>query len=482
MNVQTDMADAVLHLSFIEKRFGNVIALDGPHFLLRQGTVHALLGENGAGKTTLMRIAFGMIQPDAGMVRVEGRRVRFRSPADAIANGIGMVHQHFTHVAAMTVAENVALGGHGLYRNAAAERRVEELAAETGLSLDARARAGDLPVSAQQRLEILKALARNARVLILDEPTAVLAPAEAEDLLEWLRSFATRGHAVVLITHKLREALAIADDVTVLRRGRSVLATTADRVTPDDLAAAMLGDMLVPTSTALVLAEGPVVVRLDRVTIRDDRGVVRISDATAEIRGGEIVAVAGVEHSGHHELLETIAGRRDPSSGRLDRSGTVAYVPEDRHRDALVLGFTLTENVALKGAGARRGRMDWTSLRGLTGALVREHDIRAGQLELPVRALSGGNQQKLVLARELSGHPSLLVAENPTRGLDVRATDAVHARLRAAAAEGLAVIVHSSDLDEALDLSTRILVVHAGRVVEVPRDRELVGRAMLGLG
>ena len=475
------MTEAVLQLSSIDKRFGDVVALDRTDFALRQGTVHALLGENGAGKTSLMRIAFGMVQPDAGIMRVAGRPVRFRSPVDAIASAIGMVHQHFTHIAAMTVAENVALGGRGLYRSATAERRVEELGAKTGLSLDPRARAGNLPVSAQQRLEILKALARNAHVLILDEPTAVLAPAEAEDLLSWLRSFATSGHAVVLITHKLREAMAIADDVTVLRRGRSVLATTADRVTYDDLAAAMLGDIAVSAGDVPVLSKGLVVVRLDRLTIHDERGVVRIRDATAEIRGGEIVAIAGVEHSGHHELLQTIAGRHHPTSGRLEHSGTVAYVPGDRHRDALVLGFTLVENVALKGSGARRGRMDWGGLRAQTGALVAEHDIRPAHVELPVRSLSGGNQQKLVLARELAGRPSLLVAENPTRGLDVRATAAVHARLRAAAAEGLAVIVHSSDLDEALELSTRILVVHAGQVVEVPRDRDRVGRAMLGL-
>jgi simple sugar transport system ATP-binding protein len=475
------MSGAVLQLSGIEKRFGQVIALDHADFTLKEGTVHALLGENGAGKTSLMRVAFGMVQPDAGAVLVAGQPARFRSPADAIANGLGMVHQHFTHVAAMTVAENVALGGRGLYRTTAAERRVEELGAETGLSLDARARAGDLPVSGQQRLEILKALARNARILILDEPTAVLAPAEAEDLLSWLRAFATRGNSVVLITHKLREALAIADDVTVLRRGRSVLATTADRVTPDDLAAAMLGDNAALASTPPVLSAGAVVVRLDHVTIRDEHGVVSISEATAEIRGGEIVAIAGVEHSGHHELLQTLAGRHRPSSGRLSRSGSVAYVPDDRHRDALVLGFSLAENVALNGAGARRGRMNWSAWRALTGELVAEHDIRPGHVELPVGSLSGGNQQKLVLARELSGRPSLLVAENPTRGLDVRAAAAVHARLRAAAAEGLAVIVYSSDLDEALDLSTRMLVVHAGRVVEVPRDRDRVGRAMLGL-
>ena len=473
--------DLELELIAIEKRFGTIAALDRADLGLRAGTVHALLGENGAGKTTLMRVAYGMLRPDAGVMRVRGQPVRLRSPADAIALGVGMVHQHFTQVAAMTVAENVALGGRGRYHRAAAERRVEQLGAETGLVLDPRARAGDLPVSAQQRLEILKALARDARVLILDEPTAVLAPAEAEDLLTWLRALVARGRSVLLITHKLREALAVADQVTVLRHGRSVLAAAAAAVNAEVLATAMLGEAVRHSAAAAPPSLGPVVLRLEDVTIRDDRRVARITHATAAVRAGEIVGVAGVEHSGHHELLQTIAGRLRPSSGQIERLGAVAYVPEDRQRDGLVLGFTLVENVALKGAGARQGRLRWKKWRAITEALVAEHDVRPSHIDLPARALSGGNQQKLVLARELSERPSIVVAENPTRGLDVRAEAAVHARLRAAAAAGMAVIVYSSDLDELLSLATRILTVHAGQVRETPGDRERVGRAMLGL-
>ena len=476
-------APPALELLDIDKHFGHTMALDRANFVLRAGTVHALLGENGAGKTTLMRIAYGMLHPDGGTLRVRGRPVRLRSPADAIAHGIGMVHQHFTHVAEMTVAENVALGGRGRFSPSAAERRVEKLGHETGLTLDPRARAGALPIGAQQRLEILKALARDASVLILDEPTAVLAPAEAQDLLTWLRALAARGRSVILITHKLREALAIAEDVTVLRHGRAVLSTPVGAVTTETLAAAMLGESAPAAMSAPVppTQVGPVVVRLDSVGVYDERGLERVVDATAEIRGGEIVGVAGVEQSGHHELLRAIAGRLRIGRGRLERAGAVAYVPEDRQRDALVMGFTLVENVALKGAGARRGRVRWPAWRAATEALVVEYDVRTSSVASPARSLSGGNQQKLVFARELSGGPAILVAENPTRGLDIKATAAVHARLRAAAAAGMAVIVYSSDLDEILSLSTRILAIHAGRLRAVANDRERVGRAMLGL-
>jgi simple sugar transport system ATP-binding protein len=472
---------AELALVAIDKRFNAVPALDRAELTLRPGTVHALLGENGAGKSTLMRIAYGMLQPDGGALFVRGHPTRLRSPAGAIALGIGMVHQHFTHVAAMTVAENVALGGRGRFRRVRAEERVAQLGHETGLVLDPRARAGELPVSAQQRLEILKALARDARVLILDEPTAVLAPVEAQDLLTWLRTRADRGHAVVLITHKLREALAIADDVTVLRNGRTVLSSPAAAVTSDQLATAMLGETAGTEPPRSLPEPGAVAVRLTAVNVSDSRGLPRLVGATAEIRAGEIVGVAGVEHSGHHELLQVIAGRTRPDSGHLERAGAVAYVPEDRQREALVMSFTLVENVALKGAGARRGRARWSEWRDATDALVAEHDVRPRQSELTARALSGGNQQKLVMARELADHPSILVAENPTRGLDIKASSAVRIRLREAAAAGMAVVVHSSDLDEILSLATRMLVVHAGRLRSVPNNRDDVGRAMLGL-
>ncbi|HSQ31077.1 MAG TPA: ATP-binding cassette domain-containing protein [Gemmatimonadaceae bacterium] len=469
-------------LDNITRRFGPTIALDDVSFRLRRGTVHALLGENGAGKTTLMRIAFGLIPPDAGAAFADGRSIG--SAHDSIAAGIGMVHQHFTNVPAMTVAENVALGGHGWFRADRASKRVLEIGAETGLALDPAVRAEDLSVGAQQRLEIVKALARDADSLILDEPTAVLAPNEAAELLTWLRAFADRGGSVVLVTHRLREALMVADDVTVLRRGRHILTESARALDEHTLAAALLGeerraseaDTFVGSSHA-----ADTVLRITNVDVEDERGVPVVRDASLSIAAGEILGIAAVEGAGHRELLRLIAGRIRALRGTVDGERVVGFVPEDRQRDALVVDFSLAENVALLGAGARRGRIAWRTIAQRTEALVREFDIRAEGARLRARALSGGNQQKLVLARELSAAPRLLVAENPTRGLDIRATRGVHERLRRAAAGGTAVVIYSSDLDEVLALATRLVVVHAGQLRETSLDRDDVGRAMLGV-
>lgn len=472
--------DVVLSLTGITKRFGATIAVDDVSFVCRAGRVHALLGENGAGKTTLMRVAFGLLAPDSGAVTAGGRQIG--SAADAIAAGVGMVHQHFTNVPAMSVAENVALGGHGRFDTSDAVRRVDEIAQRTGLALDPHRRAGDLPVGAQQRLEIVKALARDARTLILDEPTAVLAPTEIDELLAWIRAFADEGNSVVVITHKLREALAVADDVTVLRRGRLVLSTPASGVTIDALSAALIGEQTDATSVAAgSMHRGEIVASLDHATLVDDRGVTTLLDATTDIRAGDIVGVAAVEGAGQHDLLRVLAGRAALRNGTAKLPPEIAFVPEDRHRDALMLDASTTENVALKAAGSRRGRIPWSDLRARTRTLIDRFDVRGGDDRTPVRALSGGNQQKLVLARELDGQPRLVVAENPTRGLDIRASRAVHEQLRAAAAGGAGVVVYSSDLDEVLALATRILVVHAGQIRELPRDRDAVGRAMLGV-
>ncbi len=490
----------ILALDGIVKRFGAAVALDGASLAVRRGTLHAVLGENGAGKTTLMRIAFGMLQPDAGTIRLDGAARRLASPADAIAAGVGMVHQHFTVVPAMTVAENVALGGRGRYDARAAADRVREVGARAGLALDPHARAGDLSVAGQQRLEIVKALARDARLLILDEPAAVLGPAEARELLTWLRGYVDGGATAVLITHKLRDALAFADDVTVLRRGRTVAAAPAAATHETALTRHMLGAADGTDDAALATvgagpathhdaapAAGPVRVAARDLRYDDARGVARVRDATFELRAGELVGVVGVEGSGQRELLRLLAGRLAPTAGTLTRPARVGFVPEDRHRDALLLDGSLVENVALRGAGARRGLVPWTALGRRASALLDRFDVRAGPAgaALPARALSGGNQQKLVVARELAGDetgvPDLVVAENPTRGLDVRATAAVLARLREARAAGAAVIVYSSDLDEVLALADRVLVVYDGHVRPAPPEREAVGRAMLGV-
>jgi general nucleoside transport system ATP-binding protein len=476
----------VLVLTDITKRFGALIALDRASLSAAQGTVHALLGENGAGKTTLMRVAFGMTRPDSGTVAVEGVERRFASPTDAIRAGIGMVHQHFALVGAMSVAENVALGSRGRYRASAAAARVRRLSDDTGLSLDPDARVDSLSVEGQQRVEVMKALARDARILVLDEPTAVLPPARAAELLQWLRRFADSGRTVVLITHNLREALSVADDVTVLRRGRTVLEAGARMIDEDRLAAAMLGES---RGSPSALGEGvrarglqsdvPVLIA-DHISIADSRGAMMIRDASFTVSAGEIVGIAAVEGAGQHELLRALAGRARASGGALTISDGVGFVPEDRQRDGLVLNFTLYENVALRGAGRRRGRVRWRLMRAHTATLIAAHDIRAGSVASLASALSGGNQQKLVLARELDDNPRAVVAENPTRGLDIQATAAIHMRLRAARDSGAAVVLYSSDIDEMLTLADRVLVVVQGRVREVVHDREIVGRTMLG--
>jgi ABC-type uncharacterized transport system ATPase subunit len=476
--------DAVLALQGISKRFGNTVALDDVSLVVRRGTVHALVGENGAGKTTLMRVAFGLVAPDAGVVSISGIPRRIRSAADAIVAGLGMVHQHFTNVPAMSVAENVALGDRGRFRIDAARRRVAEIGTRTGLALDPDALVTDLPVGAQQRLEIVKALARNARMLILDEPTAVLAPHQSDELLRWLSVFADEGNAVVLITHKLHEALSVADDVTVLRRGKRVLSSPAAEVAEASLAAAMLGEDFTQRDGGKEPAtHGDVVASVSNATIAGDRGITAVRGATFHVRAGEIVGIAGVEGAGQRELLRALSGRTDVASGKVTLPSSIGFVPEDRHRDALALDFSMVENLALEGASTRRGMMPWRALRERSETLVREYDIRGADRvdREAVRNLSGGNQQKLVLARALDNRPALLVVESPTRGLDIRATAAVHERLRAAADAGTAVVVYSSDLDEVLSLANRFLVIHAGVVRETSFDLGEIGRAMLGV-
>jgi general nucleoside transport system ATP-binding protein len=475
----------ILSLDGITRRFGAVTALEEASFHVRPGTVHALLGENGAGKTTLMRIAFGIVPPTSGTIRWRGAPVTFRSPADALAAGIGMVHQHFTLVPAMTVAENVALGGAGRFDPVHAAARVREVAARAGLSLDPEARVDALSVGAQQRCEIVKALARDVSLLILDEPTAVLAPADAAELLAWVRRHADAGNAVVLITHKLRDALAVADDVTVLHRGRVALTCRARETTQEALADAMLGaraTTLTETAEhqASVRPAGDIVLALHDAGFRDAHGVERVRAASLTVRAGEIVGIAAVEGSGQHELLRLLAGRTMPSSGEVQRPAAVGFVPEDRHRDALLLDAPLYENFALRDAGDRHGTVAWARMRDATTELLSRFDVRARSGDAIARTLSGGNQQKFVLAREVQDAPRAIVVENPSRGLDFKATAAVQNSLRAARDAGTAVVVYSSDLDEVLLLADRVYAMYAGEVTEVPPDRDAVGLAMLG--
>lgn len=474
-----------LELASITKRFGRFTALDAARLSARRGTVHALLGENGAGKTTLMRIAFGMLRPDAGEIHVGGVEQHFTSPREAVANGIGMVHQHFTLVPAMTVMENIALGGSGLLRPAGLRAHIARLAKQTGFAIDPDARIADLPTGAQQRVEILKALSHDTQVLILDEPTAVLTPVEARELLNRARGLVDAGGTAILITHKLRDALEFADDITVLRRGATAWTGRASDATEQLLVSAMLGsERPISLPERGVQPSGNVrdiVMELDNVSVRDSNGIERLKSASLNVRRGEIVGIAAVEGNGQRELLRVLAGRMTPDSGIVRIPEVVGFIPEDRQRDALIGEFSLRDNVALQGAGSRTGLLDWNRMSDTTRSILDEYDVRANGEKVRAAALSGGNQQKLVVGREIEGSRSALVAENASRGLDVLASAAIAARFRAARDAGMAVVIHSSDLDEVLALSDRVLVVFAGEVSEVALDRDTIGRAMLGV-
>ncbi|HEX6617920.1 MAG TPA: ABC transporter ATP-binding protein [Gemmatimonadales bacterium] len=471
-----------LSLRGMYKRFGSVQALRGADFTLMPGELHALLGENGAGKTTLMHVAYGLVRPDAGEILVRGAPVRVPSPRAARALGIGMVHQHFTSVPALTVAENVALAAGWPVRPRELRERVREASERAGLPLDPDARAGELTVVLKQRLEIVKALASDARLLLLDEPTAVLTPAEAGELLRVVREFTERGGSAVLITHKLDEALGVADRVTVLRHGTVVFAGSIEGRTASQLAGLMVGEAEhhaprppsgIPRAEASSPAARTPLVRLDRLEVPRESGYgLAVRGVSLAVDAGEIVGIAGVEGNGQRELLRAIAGRLRPLRGKRVVAGPIGYVPEDRSTEGLILELTLTENVVLASRAddpwIHRGRVDWGVARSRTAGLLREFEVVASGPDAPAGALSGGNQQKLVVARELAREPRVVVAENPTRGLDLRAAEAIHARLRGAAAAGAAVLVSSSDLDEVLALATRLFVAARGHLIEVP--------------
>jgi simple sugar transport system ATP-binding protein len=459
-----------LSLHGISKHFGAVQALDGVSFELAEGSVHALLGENGAGKSTLMHIAYGMLAADSGEIRIDGTPVSSRSPRDARRLGLGMVHQHFTLVEAMTVRENIQLvkreGRREKGEATASSASTSRFSLLASPSLPPDALVETLSVSQKQRLEITKALATGARILLLDEPTAVLAPPEIEELLRAVRGFADAGGSVVLITHKLREVLACADRVTVLRQGRVTLDSEVAGRTEGELASAMVGE------------------RSEREGRREKGEVTAPPASTSRfsllasplpLSPGTILGLAAVEGNGQREMLRALAA--DPAA---------AFVPEDRVAEGLIPDFTLTENIVL-GLGddatwVRGPFVDWDAARRATGALLAEHDVRGRGPDDEARTLSGGNQQKLVLARAFARRPAVLVAENPTRGLDITATVEVHRRLRLAADEGVAVVVWSSDLDEVLEIADRVVVVRGGQVIEVAAgmDRMGVGRLMLG--
>jgi general nucleoside transport system ATP-binding protein len=484
-------------LEGITKRFPGVVANDDVSLELRTGEVHALIGENGAGKSTLMRILYGMYPADAGRFLIRGEEVKIHSPRDAIARGIGMVHQHFVLVDPFTVAENVVLGDEGgaVLDQDGAERKVKELADAYGFQIDPHATVEDLSVGEEQRVEILKALYRGVDILILDEPTAVLTPAETRDLFGNLRRLRADGKSIVFISHKLDEVLEIADRITVLRRGEVVGETTPAQTSKAQLAEMMVGR--------------PVLFRLNKPQGEIGEAVLRLEDLhggrlhglSLEVRAGEIVGVAGVEGNGQRDLADAIMGLRPLEGGHVVlegrdlaslstaeiRNAGVGFVPEDRHEQGLVLGMTLWENSLLgrqdDAPFVKRGILSLRTIKELARKLVKLFDVRARSIDVTAGALSGGNQQKLILARELETDPKLLLAAQPTRGLDVGAIEFVWRQILEQKAEGRGVLLISAELDEIYALSDRILTLYEGRITgeyspDAPADE--VGRGMLG--
>jgi general nucleoside transport system ATP-binding protein len=473
----------------VTKRFPGVVANERVDFEAAAGEVHALLGENGAGKSTLSNILTGLYRPDEGEIFVHGRQVHFHAPRDALEAGISMVHQHFRLVEPFTVAENVVLGDHRgegrtfRLRHRAIERRVAELSKRYGLAVDPRARIWQLSLGEQQRVEILKALYREARILILDEPTAVLTPQEADLLFETMREMAAEGRTVIFISHKLHEVIAVADRVTVLRGGHSLATVETAEATPRSLTTLMVGRELGGAGEARGRTPGEAMLELEGIWTFGDRGEPAVRGASLVVRAGEIVAVAGVAGNGQRELAETIAGMRPPTSGSVRIGGKplrggdprtaiaagIAYVPEDRLGTGVSPSLSIASNLVLKsyrGRSASRGPfLLLRRIREHAVEMIRHYRIAAPGPTAPARLLSGGNLQKVVLAREFSGEPRLVVAAAPTRGLDVGAIETVHAYLRDAAAEGVAVLLISEDLDEILLLADRIAVMYEGAIV-----------------
>jgi simple sugar transport system ATP-binding protein len=492
-----------LELQGISKRFGDLVANDRISLTAEEGEIHALLGENGAGKTTLMNVLDGLYRPDEGAIQIDGNPVHFANPGEAIRAGIGMVHQNFMLIPVFTVSENVMLGFERTSRLGFLDRRlarqeISELSRRFGLEVDPDAMVGDLSVGQQQRVEIVKALAREAHLLILDEPTAVLTPQETDELFTVMRSLRASGRTILFITHKLKEVLAIADRITVIRQGRVIGTTKPAHTTEADLASMMVGrgvDLQVKKGSS---RPGEPVLQVRNLTVLDESGRIAVDGVSLEVRAGEIMAVAGVQGNGQTELSEGITGLALVISGSVriaDRDLTgappksvlragVANIPEDRQRDGLVGDFSIAENLVLdvhdEMPYSRGGALRWQAIFQVAEERLRDFDIRAQSMHDPVRTLSGGNQQKVIVARELPRKIRLILAAQPTRGLDIGSIEYVHSRLVAARDAGAAVLLISSELDEVMALADRIVVMYRGRLAG-PFDAADLSREQIGL-
>jgi len=492
----------ILQAKGITKRFPGVLANDKVDFDLKKGEIHSLLGENGAGKSTLMNILYGLYHQEEGEMLVNGNAVKVKDPNDSIALGIGMVHQHFMLVPVFTVAENIMLGdettSRGLLDRKAVSAKVKELSHQYGLDVDPEALVGQLPVGLQQRVEIVKTLYRDAEILILDEPTAVLTPQEAEELFVIMRSLTERGVSIIFITHKLKEVLAVSDRITVMRAGRVV-----GTVTPDEVDQAKLASMMVGREVILKVKKGKAtpkdqVLTVENLHIQDDRGLETVHDVSFEVREGEILGIAGVQGNGQTQLAEALTGLRATKSGHVTMDGSditgktprpiietgLAHIPEDRQRHGLVLSYSVADNMVLCNyylpPFANGMVLQQEAVDANAHTLIKEYDVRTPSPFVPTAKLSGGNQQKVIVARELSREVKLLIASQPTRGLDVGSIEYIHKQIIAMRDRGIGVLLISAELDEIMALSDRIAVMYRGQIVTTV-DAKDATREQLGL-
>jgi ABC-type uncharacterized transport system ATPase subunit len=496
-----------LELKGITKRFGSLIANDAIDLVVQSGEIHSLLGENGAGKSTLMNVLYGLYEPSAGQILVDDRPVTFNGPSDAMAAGIGMVHQHFMLVPVFTVAENVALGNEatgagGILDLEQTRRKIRDISAKYGFDVDPDAVIEDLPVGVQQRVEIIKALVRDARILILDEPTAVLTPQETDELIDIMGQLKAAGTSIVFISHKLREVKAVSDRITVIRRGK-VVGSADPSASTTELASLMVGRSVSLTLDKAPARPGEETFQIRNLTVLNDAGQALVDNVTFSLAKGEIVAVAGVQGNGQTELTEAVLGLHKHVYGSILLEGKelvgrsvrqvldsgVGFVPEDRKTDGLVGSYTIAENLVLDLYGKKDFSRGFTLNRAAiakhAAAKIEEFDVRTGSAEAPVATLSGGNQQKVVLARELSRPLKLFIASQPTRGVDVGSIEFLHKRIVAERDQGTPVLIVSTELDEVLELADRIAVLYAGRLMGIVAgnsSRDLLGLMMAGLG
>jgi simple sugar transport system ATP-binding protein len=506
---ETSHQSLAVEMRGIVKVFPGVAANDHVDLEVRQGEIHALVGENGAGKSTLMNILYGLIKADAGEILIQGKPAPMQGPRDAIRHGIGMVHQHFMLIPVFTVGENVVLGSEpvrpgGFYDHAVARNAIEDLTKRYGLALDPDARVGDLPVGLQQRVEIVKVLYRGARILILDEPTGVLTPQESTELFRVLRDLVKSGKTIIFISHKLKEVLAISDRITVMRRGKVVGHLITKNTNEAEIARLMVGRDVLLRVDKTPAKPGPVALRVEHLSAASDQGVLALRDVSLELHQGEILGIAGVEGNGQSELVETLAGTRRPVGGHVflaDRElsnlsaasirlAGVSHIPEDRRGAGLVLNYSVADNLILGRQRTRRFAWDGLVLRlkaifAWAQRLISEFDIRTPSSRTPARTLSGGNQQKIIVAREMATEPRVLLAAQPTRGVDIGAIEFIHRRLVAERDGGAAILLVSAELDEVRSLSDRIAVMYEGRIVSIePPDasEERLGLLMTGGG